>query len=316
VRVVFCGTPDTAVPSLAALKSAGHDIALVVSQPDRPAGRSGRPKPPPVASFASANGMQVVQPAKVRDAAFLGVIRGARPDVLAVVAFGRILTQAVLDAAPHGAINLHFSKLPELRGAAPVQWALARGMRRTGVTTFRIDAGLDAGPLLMQRDVEILKGEHAPALLERLAHEGADLLAETLSGLESGTVRPVPQDSAYATQAPILAREDGWWSPSWTAADVEGRVRGFDPWPGVWLRRGERRLRLVEASVSGARTQEAPGSVLGLEPDGVHIASAGGTVASVGCVQPEGGKPISARDAWNGRHLGAGDRLAALESQT
>jgi methionyl-tRNA formyltransferase len=260
-------------------------------------------------------GWNVIQPARVRDAAFVESIRGARPDVIAVVAYGRLLTQAVLDAAPHGAVNLHFSLLPELRGAAPVAWALARGAQTTGVTTFRLDAGLDTGGILKQHEVAIEPGEHAPSLLDRLAHAGAGLLVDTLAGLESRSLQAVPQDHARATLAPLLTRKDGWWTPAWSAAELEGRVRGFDPWPGVWVLRGGKRLRLVDVRTVSGSTGEAPGTVLAIEDDAVRLACAAGTLAAIAAVQPEGRRPMSARDAWNGRQLGAGDRLVAVESE-
>lgn len=314
MRIVFLGTPATAVPSLEALLAQGHDVGLVVTQPDRPAGRSGREQPPPVKLCAEAHGLRVAQPAKVRSPEFLAAIAAERPEVLVVVAYGRILPKPVLEAAPLGAINVHFSLLPSLRGAAPVQWALARGARETGVTTFRIDEGLDTGALLLQRRVAIAPGEHAPALLARLAAVGAEVLVATLAGLASGTVVPKPQDHASATAAPILAREDGWWDPAWSARDLEGRVRGFDPWPGVWASRSGSRIRIVEAAATAETCDAEPGTVLALQRDAFLVACSGGTVAAVVSVQPEGRKTLRARDAANGRQLAPGDRLGRIES--
>jgi methionyl-tRNA formyltransferase len=314
VRVVFVGTPDAALPALEAILAAGHEVPLVVTQPDRPSGRSKTPQPTPVKALAAARGLTVIQPEKVRTPEFLQRIAAARPDALAVVAYGRILTRPVLDAAPHGAINVHFSLLPALRGAAPVQWALARGESGTGVTTFRLDDGLDTGDILRARRVAIAAGEHAPALLARLAVEGASLLVETLRGLAAGSIEPKPQEHGRATAAPILTRRDGSWDPAWSARALEGRVRGFDPWPGVWALLRGRRLRIVEArALTETTVDRAAGGVIDLEDGGFHLACADGTIAAVDVVQPEGGRTMSAREAANGRLLRTGDRLEPPE---
>ncbi len=308
------GTPETAVPSLDAILAAGHDITLVCTQPDRPVGRKKEPQSSPVKQFALARNLRLIQPEKVRTPLFLQAIKGADPDVLAVVAFGRILTRSVLDVAPHGAINLHFSLLPAFRGAAPVQWALARGESETGVTTFRIDHGLDTGDLLAQRRVAIAPGEHAPALLGRLAVDGASLLVETLFGLGVGSMAPKPQDPARATVAPILTREDGRWDETWTARQLEGRVRGFDPWPGVWAVRAGKRLRISRVTAApGATSDLDAGTVLSSDVLGVRLVCADGTVAIVESVQPEGGRAMTAREAVNGRWLCPGDRIERPE---
>ena len=308
------GTPESAVPALDAVLAAGHDVALVVTQPDRPAGRRKAPQPPPVKTFSLARGLRVIQPEKVRTPQFLEAIVAAGPDALVVVAYGRILTRPVLGAARHGAVNLHFSLLPAFRGAAPVQWALARGESTTGVTTFRLDEGLDTGDLLGQSRVAIAPGEHAPALLARLAVGGAALLVETLAGFAAGSIRPRPQEHERATTAPILTREHGLWDPAWSARDLEGRVRGVAPWPGVWAAHAGRRLRIAASrAVPREFTDAVPGTVLALDGEGVRVACAGGTVAVVGTVQPEGGRVMRAREAVNGRLLRPGDRFERPE---
>jgi methionyl-tRNA formyltransferase len=314
VKVVFMGTPESAVLALDAILVAGHDVPLVVTRPDRPLGRKKTPRPPPVKVFATSRGLRVIQPDNVRSHEFVETIVTASPGALAVVAYGRILTRHVLDAARHGAINLHFSLLPAYRGAAPVQWALASGEDATGVTTFRIDEGLDTGDLLGQRQVAIAPGEHAPALLARLAVTGAALLVETLGGLAAGSIRPTPQDHDRATTAPILTPRDGLWDPSWTARELEGRVRGFDPWPGVWAKRRGKRIRVVDAhALPGAITNDVPGTVLELDGEGVRLSCAGGTVAILGSVHPDGGRAMRAREAVNGRLLCPGDRIERPE---
>jgi len=304
------GTPETALPALEALLAAGHDVPLVITQPDRPAGRGAALHPTPVKAKALERGLDVIQPVRVRGPEFIEAIAGVRPDVLAVVAYGRILPRPVLDSAPHGAINLHFSLLPAYRGAAPVQWALARGERHTGVTTFRIDDGLDTGDVLAQRPVAIAEGEHAPQLLARLADEGAMLLAETLAGIASGTLKPAPQDASKATLAPLLLREHGWWDPAWSAPELAGRAAGFDPWPGVWAARAGKRLRIADARArEGATTGEAPGTFLAVDGDAIGLACAAGTVALLTSLQQEGGRAMRAREAVNGRLISPGDRL-------
>jgi len=309
VKVVFFGTPPTAVPSLEAILAAGHEVPLVVTRPDRPAGRSGSLRPSAVKALAAARGLAIFQPETLRAADSHDVIAGLRPDVIAVVAYGRKLPPPILQAAPHGAVNLHFSLLPAYRGAAPVAWALARGETETGVTTFRLDEGLDTGDVLEQRRVPIEPHEHAPALLARLAAIGAGLLTDTLARLADGSARPVPQDASRASLAPLLQREAGDWSPAWTARELEGRVRGFDPWPGVWALRNGVRIRIAGvAAVPDAATDREPGTIYA-EGDRMDVACASGTVAEIRAVQPEGRRAVSAREARNGRQLVPGDRF-------
>ncbi|HUC43679.1 MAG TPA: methionyl-tRNA formyltransferase [Candidatus Sulfotelmatobacter sp.] len=310
MRVVFLGTPETALPALEALLGTGHTVPLVVTRPDRPAGRSRVPRPSPVKQRAAALGLPVTTPGGVRSGEFLAELLSARPDVLAIVAFGRMLPAPVLRAAPHGAINVHFSLLPRYRGAAPVSWALARGESTTGVTTFRLDEGLDTGDILMQRSVAIEPHEHAPALLRRLAGIGAGLLLDTLEGVAAGSIVPTRQDPAAASLAPLLKREDGLYDPGWTAAELAGRVRGFDPWPAVWARGAASRLRLVDVAIDTVEASAAPpGTVLPGPGETVRLACASGTVASVAAIQPDGARVMAPRAAINGRRLRLGERL-------
>jgi methionyl-tRNA formyltransferase len=304
VRIVFLGTPATAVPSLRALASAGHTLSLVVSQPDRPVGRSRRLQPTPVKQAAVDAGWPCFQPTKVRNAAFRETLAAARPDLLVVVAYGRILPSQVLALPSYGAINLHFSLLPKYRGAAPVQWTLARGEAITGVTTMQMDEGLDTGDLLLQQEVSINDQEHTPQLIERLASIGAELLVETVGTLEQGTLKPRHQDPSAVTLAPILTKEDGLIDLAQPARLVEGHVRGFDPWPGGWLRRGDHRLRIVKARALGGPACEAPaGTVIERVAEGVVLACGAGTRLLLLTVQTEGRRAISALDALNGRQL-------------
>ena len=206
MRIVFLGTPEAAVPSLEHLVRAGHELALVVTQPDRPAGRSRRPVASPVKRVAQDHGISIGQPEKIRTRSFRESIAALDPDLLVVVAYGRILSRRLLDTPRLGTVNVHFSLLPDYRGAAPVQWALVDGRRETGVTTMLLDERMDEGDLLLQRTVPIHPEEHAPALEERMARLGAGLLIETVDGLEAGTITPRPQDHSAATYARPLTR--------------------------------------------------------------------------------------------------------------
>jgi len=308
VRIVFLGTPEVAVPSLRALVP-HHVIVLVISQPDRPAGRVRVPVAPPVKLAAVELGLEVIQPTRLRDRAFLDKLGALRPELLVVVAYGRILRGDLLALAPAGAVNLHFSLLPRYRGAAPVQWALARGEKETGVTTMQISKRLDEGDLLQQRTVSIESGERTPALQSRLAEVGAALLVETVAALSSGTLEPRPQDHAAATYAPLLSVADGELSPDLAAIEVEGRIRGFDPWPGIWVRREGRRIRLVDACATSTLRDDPPGTVVDLGPEGLGLVCAGRTVLRLENVQVEGRRMMTAREAANGRQLRIGDRL-------
>ena len=310
MHVAFLGTPSAAVPALDALAAAGHDLVAAITQPDRPSGRHRTPQPPPVKARARALGIPVHQPLRAKDGALREILEAAAPDVLAVVAYGKILPRDVLEVAPQGAVNVHFSLLPAYRGAAPVQWALARGESRTGVTTMRIEEGLDTGAVYLACEVAIEEEEHAPALQSRLAEVGARLLVDTLAALARGALVPRPQDDSRATSAPILERSDGALAPSWSAREIEGRVRGFDPWPGVWARRGNGRIRLVDArAAAGVATDDPPGRVFAYRDGEFLLACAAGTVLAIRAVQPEGRRALRSAEARNGRQLAEGDLL-------
>jgi len=316
VRAVFLGTPGAAVPFLDALLNTGHEVPLVVTQPDRPVGRSGVPRPPAVKVRAEECCLDVIQPRSVRKPHFLESLRSVNPDLLVVVAYGRILPVPVIEDFPHGAVNVHFSLLPRFRGAAPVQWCLARGEKVTGVTAMRMSKGMDEGDILLQSELRIEPGEHSPALHRRLSALGVELLIETLIRMEGGDLVPRPQDHEKADYAPLLARRDGEPQVDITATEIEGRIRGFDPWPGVWYGRRGKRIRLIEArAVCGGARDCPPGRIIGLEEDALVMACGGETRLAIDAVQPEGRRPIGARDAVNGRHLLPGDDLEPLQSR-
>jgi methionyl-tRNA formyltransferase len=235
LNLVFCGTPAFAVPTLEKLVEAGFAVPLVITQPDRPKGRGMELAPSPVKERALQLGLHIGQPDKIKnDEEFRNQLAAIAPDAIIVVGYGRIIPQWMIDLPPLGNINLHASLLPQYRGAAPIQWAIALGERVSGVTTMRIDAGLDTGDILVQKEIAIAAEDTAVTLAPRLAAVGADLTVETLRGLQARTILPRPQDHAKATLAPILKREDGRIKFQFTAQEILNRLRGFQPWPGAY----------------------------------------------------------------------------------
>jgi methionyl-tRNA formyltransferase len=310
VRVVFLGSGAFAVPSLEALVAAGHELAAVVTQPDRPSGRGLTLVPPPVKPVAERLGIPLLQPAKVRAPEAQEELRRLAPELQVVVAFGQILPRSVIDIAPRGTVNVHASLLPRWRGAAPIQWAIAGGDRETGVTTMQIDEGLDTGPLLLSRSLAIGPQETAGELEPRLARLGGELLVETVAGLERGTLSPVPQDPARATHAPLLRKEDGRVDWTRAARTIESRARGFDPWPGAYTHHEGRLLKLRRVRVDeGVAADAEPGLVLEAAKAGVVVACGEGSRLRVEEVQPESRKAMPA-SAWAlGARLRPGARL-------
>jgi len=307
-RIVFMGTPAFAVPSLEALVRVGHRVVLAVCQPDAAAGRQlDKLLPPPVKVRAQELGIEVFQPKGVRHPKNQEPLRRAGADLFVVAAYGKILPKDVLDIPPRGCINVHGSLLPELRGAAPIQWAIAEGKTNTGVTTMLMDEGMDTGPILLQREMPIGEQETAPELSERMARLGAELLVETLQLWEQQRLEPRPQPEHGATLAPLLRKEDGyldWTAPAWKLAC---RVRGFWPWPGAVCKTpGGASLKVHRArAVDGTG---APGTVLAIQDDGIAVA-AGTGVLLLEEVQPESRKRMSALDFARGARLGVGERF-------
>jgi methionyl-tRNA formyltransferase len=312
MKVVFFGTPDWAVPSLVALMGSEHRPSLVVTQPARRRGRAGAASPSPVAGTAARLGLPILEPESIRKTPFPEAMEREAADLFVVVAYGRIFPERLLAIPPRGAINVHFSLLPAYRGAAPVQWAIAEGETRTGATTMGMVKDLDAGPIYLQGEVAIERGEHAPSLGARLAEIGARLLVDTLDGIAAGRLEPREQDGARASLARLLTAEDGWidWrEPAWR---IEQRIRGFDPWPGQSARSERGKLRVLEARAGGDRGPQRAegGSVLGEGEGGaVRIACAGGTWLDATTVQPEARRPMGGAEALRGRHLRLGERL-------
>jgi methionyl-tRNA formyltransferase len=317
MKLVFCGTPQFAVPSFEALHAAGHEIALVVSQPDRPVGRKQEMTAPPVKAAALAAGIPVTQPEKIRNnAEFRAQLEAIAPDAIIVVAYGRIIPAWMLALPRFGCINLHGSLLPKYRGAAPIQWSVAMGDSVTGNTTMLLEEGLDTGPMLLQQSVPISPDQTAADLFEILAEAGAPLLAQTLAGLEDGSIQPQQQDHALATLAPILTREDGRMDFSRTATELRNRWRGFQPWPGAFTELDGKKLivhwmDVVDASAF-AMPQGAEPSLVHVENHRLFVACAADTWLELLEVQLEGKKRIAAAEFLRGNPIAAPARLGAL----
>jgi methionyl-tRNA formyltransferase len=317
--LVFCGTPSFAVPTLEKLVEAGHSVPLVVTQPDRPRGRGMEVAVSPVKDAATRLGIAVQQPGTIKNnAEFRSQLAAIAPDAIIdaiiVVGYGRIIPQWMIDLPRLGNLNLHASLLPKYRGAAPIQWAIANGESVTGVTTMRIDAGLDTGDILMQREIPIALKDTAETLGPKLASIGGELMVETLRGLETGQVRPTPQDHAQATLAPILRKEDGRMDFTRSASDAFNRLRGFQPWPGAFTMFKGKTLQVRRAQPWQHAVTLTPGEI-----------AVEGTRLFVGCgksndkdtdralelieIQLEGKRRMTAQEFINGYRPKSGDHL-------
>lgn len=312
------GSPGFAVPCLRALH-AQHEVALVVSQPDKPAGRGGQLAAPAVKLAALELGLPVIQPRSARTGELRDALVGSGAELAVVVAYGKILPVPVLEALPRGCINVHGSLLPKYRGAAPVQWAVIRGEPETGVSIMQLDEGMDTGPVLLERRVAIDPAETAGELLDRLAPIGAQALIDAIAGLAAGTLTPVAQDHAAASHAPMLAKTDGAIDFAQPAAAVAARIRGVDPWPGAQAVLRGQIVKLFRARpVPGQATwpwpvpAAPPGTVLTIDASGVQIAAADGGVV-IREVQAAGRKRMTAAQFAAGRGIAVGDVLARPE---
>jgi methionyl-tRNA formyltransferase len=300
LKLVFCGTPRFAVPTLEKFVQAGFPVGLVVTQPDRPRGRGMQVAPSPVKQSALALGLPVTQPEAIKNNdEFRAQLAALEPDAIIVVGYGRILPRWMIDLTSLGNINLHASLLPKYRGAAPIQWAIARGESVTGVTTMRIDAGLDTGDILLQKEISIAPTDTAETLAPTLAAVGADLMIETLRGLHAGTITPRPQDHQKATLAPILKKEDGRIDFRLHAQEICNRLRGFQPWPGAFTTFRGKSLHVWKAAPS---SKPLPPSQFLVEPEGLFVGCASGTALQLLELQPEGKKRMASRDFVNGFH--------------
>ncbi len=313
--LVFCGTPQFAVPTLQALVDAGHGVRLVVTQPDRPSGRGMELSAPPVKQLAQKLGLAVTQPDKIKNNLdFRARLDELKPAAIVVVGYGRIIPQWMIDLPPLGNINLHASLLPKYRGAAPVQWAIAMGETVTGVTTMRIDAGLDTGDILLQRELAIAPPDTALTLAPRLAEMGAQLMVETLPGLQAGTITPRRQDHSQASLAPILKKEDGLIDFRRSAREIVNRLRGFQPWPGAYTTFRGKTFNIWEAKdASGSGLQASGVAQLDVDKDRLLVGCGEGSALELLTVQPEGKKRMPARDFLHGYHPKTGERLGVAQ---
>jgi methionyl-tRNA formyltransferase len=303
-KVVFMGTPDFAVPSLRALIDGGVDILLVVTQPDRPRGRGRGLLPPPVKVVAEESGIEVAQPVKISDPGFMDKIRGLNPDLIVVAAFGQFLPKELLDIPPMGCVNVHASVLPKYRGAAPANWAILRGEKVTGVTTILLNEGMDAGDMLLVKETPIGEDETAGELTERLADIGAGLLVETITGLEKGTINPVPQDHDKKTLAPMLKKEDGRIDWERSPGEIKNHVRGMTPRPGAFTTLSGEVLKVFKVDVTDGKADGRAGEVVGITESGIVVAAKGGGVV------------ITELQAPGKRRMGAGEFLRGKGIET
>lgn len=312
MRIVFMGTPESAVPSLQRLLADGHDIVAVWTQPDKPAGRGEQMRLSPVKAFAVANGLKVEQPRKIKIDESKELFASYEADVAVVVAYGRILPPEYLAAPKRGCINVHFSLLPLYRGAAPVNWAIVNGELKTGVTTMFIEEVLDSGPILKQSETLVGESETAPELMQRLAVSGADLLGETLAQIDS--ITPRPQRDHEATFAPVLTKADGAINWSKPAAVIERCVRGFQPWPTAYTYHAGRRLIIWKAAGEDGDFGESrqPGEVVTADGDNLVLCCGEASALRLLDVQPEAKRRMSVRDFLNGTRLKVGDRFGEV----
>ncbi len=310
MRIIFLGTPEFAVPTLEAIAAAGHTVDAVFTQPDRPKGRGNALAEPAVKQSAVRLGITVHQPERIRRPEIVAQLAAMKPDAMVVVGYGQIIPQSIIDIPCYGIINVHASLLPKYRGAAPIQWAIANGETRTGVTTMRIDAGLDTGDMLLKWETEIGAEENALELSPRLATAGAELLVETLHEIEAGNIKPEPQNPAAATLAPILKKEDGRIDWNWPASKIFNRARGFLRWPGVYTAFRGQSLRIWKCRPA-ARKVRGAGELL-LESQHLYVGCGEGAALELIEVQVEGRKRVSASDFVNGVRLSDNEILGAL----
>lgn len=308
MKVIFMGTPDFAVGSLEAIINKGHEVVAVVTQPDKPKGRSGELQMSPVKEAALKHNIQVYQPIKVREPEFVEILKGLAPDVIAVVAFGQILPKSVLELPKYGCVNVHASLLPKYRGAAPIQWAVIDGEEVTGVTTQLMNEGLDTGDILMVEEYKLDPKETGGSLFERLESIGADLLVRTLDGLLNGTIIPIPQqgESTYAAK---LDKTTGIIDFNKTAVEIERLVRGLNPWPSAYTKLNKKTLKIWDVDIDKRDcSQFAPGTIYDVDKQYIYISTGEGGLV-VRQLQLEGKKRMDTESFLRGYSVEKGTVL-------
>jgi methionyl-tRNA formyltransferase len=308
-KIIFMGTPEFAVPALKALHKSNQNVALVVTQPDRPKGRGRKVVPPPVKEVAINLGCEVDQPASIRTVEFADHMAKHKPDIIVVVAFGHIIPKNILAIPKIATINVHTSLLPKYRGPAPIQWAIINGEIETGVTTMLMDEGLDTGDILLSSKIKIFSDDTSGTLHDRLADLSADLLIQTIKSIETGDINPIPQDHTQATYAPLLKKNDGRINWEMPAQTLEAFIRGMTPWPGAFTFHGNKRLKIFKAIAIMIDTVETPGTVIKRFPDELCVATGKG-VLSVIKIQGESGKRLLIKDFLRGYKIPPGTILS------
>jgi len=312
MKIVFCGTPEFAVPCLKHLLTLkDFEVDAVFPQPDRPRGREKEIAVPPVKQVALAAGIAVHQPEKIRMPEAEKILREIAPEAIAIIAYGQIIPARLLDIPKVGWINLHASLLPKYRGAAPIQWAIANGETKTGVTTMRIDAGMDTGEIALQEEIEIGAMETTPELAARLAAAGAPLMEKTLRGLADGSLKTRAQSHAEATMAPMLKKEDGWIVWTRSAKEIFDRQRAFTPWPGIHTTFRKQSCQLQETPSKERRPDLEAGSIV-LDRKNLSVVCVGGTLLRVQYVKLEGRKQVSGQEFGNGARIATGERFGEV----
>ena len=302
------GTPETSAFTLEYLLQSSDPVIGVVTQPDRPAGRGQKTALSPVRKIAQGRGLPVLAPEKIRDPGFLEMLKSWRPELIVVVAYGRILPTAILELAPQGCINVHYSLLPKYRGAAPAAWTILNGDEKGGVSTMKLVEKMDAGPIYMQEEVTLAPDETTGSLQAKLIPIGARLLLDTIRQLKNGSLLPQMQNEADVTFAPMIKKEDGLINWNQAAVGIERRVRGFSPWPGTYSHMGEKLLKLHRVKVVAAETSGNPGEVLRADAGGLWVATSSGIIG-LEEVQLENRKRLSGAEFLKGTRVKTGDRF-------
>ena len=306
MRIVYFGTPDFAVAPLRALSEAGHEIVLVVTQPDKPRGRGHAMQFPPVKEEAIRLGIPVAQPERARDADFIDLLRAKKADLFVVTAFGQLLPKEILELPRYGCVNIHASLLPAYRGAAPIQWAIIDGQRISGITTMQMDEGLDTGDILRRYPLELSPEETSGSLFAKLEVLGAEAILDTVKGLDSGSIVPETQGETTTAYAKMLRKEMGNLDFSQDAACILRLIRGLDPWPGTFSYLKGKMIKIRKAEHGGDSAGHKPGEVLAADERGLLVQTGDGALR-ITELQPEGKKPMAASAWLRGTSVCAGD---------